>query len=516
MFYLGKVKLQIAKKKSVCWISRKGIEKVFLKILLFSVTLCCAPFLLADSLKKYSSVEDLIKEQETIRIIIDDAGGYGDITASMNVMHTLRQDMHFTGTFEILYPALSLKSMSTLFALSDSIPSDYEDVVNKRRFITLEEFNQHPELNKIVFLGMDGSPVSETDNIAARYKTKVFINIDNEIGRPSYAVISFLDDHRIYKFDNSKSYLPSPAEDITAVQQELKQNPALFANKPALNSFIENMKNKKFDVLPAYGYTLKLVLNSVGGFYYKENMLEIITGARYAQQNAPLPWRNRPLVIAVFFNYEAEASELNELIHSDVWDSLPWEKYEEAGLHSMHNTIKQLGLDQPGIFSVASISDNKTVDILNTLQPGQILLLSMGSYPKSIFEGLYTYTDTNIYPPIREGESSFSSLILTGHPHFRCGEVNINNGLAWEIGLDSITDPILKSELTNFYSEQNGFCKGAWLNNSNLYQTFGKLIIEAHDPNSSFSLYFKNLKNAAEKIENNRVYVALQELITLL
>lgn len=195
------------------------------------------------------------------------------------------------------------------------------------------------------------------------------------------------------------------------------------------------------------------------------------------------------------------------LVKSDNWG-----EYEQPGAEQARKIIRELDLSNPKIFSVASMSDADTIKRIQTLQPGQILLLSMGPLPKIVFDGLFTHTGANIWPQIREGASSFDSLILTGRPHIRCRG---DDGMAWEIGYDLVKDASLKARLQNLY--MGGFCQNmdTWKNNSNVYQIFGKLIIEANNLNSPFSRYFQDLKIEATKPENDRIRIGLEKAMKI-
>ncbi|OAI49080.1 hypothetical protein AYO45_03525 [Gammaproteobacteria bacterium SCGC AG-212-F23] len=55
-----------------------------------------------------------------------------------------------------------------------------------------------------------------------------------------------------------------------------------------------------------------------------------------------------------------------------------------------------------------------------------------------------------------------------------------------------------------------------WQSREMTYQEAGNLIIDAHDPKSSFSTYFRQLKENALKPENDRIDYALQHIIKII
>jgi len=50
---------------------------------------------------KYTSVEEMIRDQKIIRVLLDEAPGFGNQAATINMMNRVRQ-MQFQGTFELI------------------------------------------------------------------------------------------------------------------------------------------------------------------------------------------------------------------------------------------------------------------------------------------------------------------------------------------------------------------------------------------------------------------------------
>jgi len=239
--------------------------------------------------------------------------------------------------------------------------------------------------------------------------------------------------------------------------------------------------------------------NSSGCF--PGNILQIITAARYAQLNGPQSF-HKPLVITVYYHYEKEAAQLVNLIQAQ--DS---GQDEQPGIKNLRNTIAELRLANH--FSIASSENSTTKNLLKHLKNDEIILLSLGPLPKKIFDGLFNYTNTNIWSPIREGNNSFSSLILTGRPHLRCGR-------NWELGGWGMQDRSLQQTFASLYNNI-GFCRGmtTWDKNKNLYQDVGELLIEANDTQSSLSRYFVDMKKMVTHPKNSRIDYLLEEVLRL-
>lgn len=500
------------------------INYTFLRILVLAGLLLFSSA--QASSKKYSTVEEFISDQTVIRVTTDQQPGFGNQAANANVMSRLRQ-MGFQGIFEFIYPDCVTDKIAMLFDLPVNVTGDYYDSKQKIRFIKMSEHLNHLR-NKTVEhfpLGLTGAfrkgpydPIGDCDIDTAGISKLELYNFSNFLNTTVSAIFdnyprhSFNDGVLIDLFNEELSqsqpfghqtFFTMPVASLDQASDYLQNNPKgieLTQKNPALPSFIDGLRANNFNIFSVYGFTLQENI-SVIGEQFPGNILQVIAGARYAQIHGSQDM-HKPLIIPVFYDYRQEANKIMELIHSDNWGS-----YEQAGAAQARNIIKKLKLSDSHVFSVAAISDIETVKRIQSLQPGQILLLSMGPLPKIIFDGIYTYSGDNSWPQIREGASTFDSLVLTGKPHFRCrGEENP----PWELGYDLIKDASLKSRFQHFYDT---FCHNMddWKNDTNIHQTLGELIIEAHDSKSALSSYFQDLKTTAEKPENDRIRIAIVE-----
>lgn len=494
---------------------------------------------------KYGSVEEMLAKQKTIRILIDNAPGYGNQSASLNLMSRLRQ-MNFQGTFEVIYPDtddgfnsdMNIRiKMINLFNLPNDLPSVYTIEDSQHRKITfiadseyIKQFNDHQI--KPLPLALTGAHDSTNDNqcmldntcrqhgegLADFMNTDVFLDLQPWFETPdfdTYYVRGSINEHTV---DPYGKFLVFPVATFADAKEYLQidvNGQALLAQKPALKTLMARMENKTVNVFPIYGYTFRKAYNNENEEYselvYPQNILEVIAAARYVQLNGPSNLR-RPLIIAVFYNYREEIDEISHLLTQSDWKT-----YEKQGGKEIRAAIAALGLARPNILQTADVSDTDASTKIENLQPGQILLLSVGSLPKLVFDGLYAHTDTNIWPQIREGQSSLNVLALTGKPHFRCIAFKRDDASRWEFGFDYINDPVLKSQLTEFYGDKAGFCQTyIWKKNPLHYQSLARLIIDANDPSSSFSRSFVDLRAEALKPENDRIYRGLQAALKAL
>lgn len=508
----------------------RSLLRSFLLCILLNVVCFSLSYATVIPAKKYSTVEEFLADQKVIRIAADNTPGFGNQAASAALISRLRQ-MGFKGQFEFIYANLTTAKIVTLFDLPQNIPDVYFDAKDGIQFIKLKEFiNRHKnKLNEVDALSMIG----RDDDFGCGLARKDGIDVEHGMDEldcwneanlldvqvhasvsPFYKETNLLrvrndPDHKPYPQEGSENkFFVMPVSDLNQAKDYLNNDPrgqALLKQKPALATFIDGMEKQTFNTLPVYGWTVQLGVHDEEDIYgyFPGNILQIIAGARYAQLNGSANFR-KPLIIPVFYNYEKEATQLLKLVHSENWG-----EYEKPGAEQARATIKELNLADA--LSVASISDPNTIQRIQELKPGKILLLWLGPLPKNVFDGLYNYTNTNVWPQIREGANSFNSLILTGRPHIHCG-------YGWEIGYDLVADPALKSQLENFYEGNGGFCEGmkTWQENSNIYQDLGNLIIEASDPKSSFAMYFQQLKAEALKKENDRIRYALEGVLKII
>lgn len=496
----------------------------------------------AETPTKYTSPEDFLKQQKTIRVIANKYIGYGDITAAANVMQQVRS-LGFNGKFEVVYN--DKKAASLIFNLPADIPDTYDDVKSNARFIDVSKFltltvnhQVKPVDFSITSMGWDNAceliinegrsnqelakKMKDTlicQNNANFLNSKMFYQFSNW-PMPLFSDL-YLDDQYQMLNDaaptsvkNDQTYFVTPTATLDQVIDYLEHDPQgiLIADKiPALKYFATAAQQQEFDVMPIYGHGIQPDSNWASTM---RNLLSIIAGARYAQLNGPASLSEKPLIIAAFYDYHDEEKVLNQIIKEDNFDAVMHSKFgnwSEQEVNQAREMIKQLGLNN--VVTTTNLTDPDALAILQNLKPGQILILGTGPLPKIVFDGIFTYAGPNAWPQVREGASSASSLLLTGKPHFRCGVGNpvANEGGEWEMKIDYLnTDKLLIDQLTDFYGN-SGFCTAT--NVATIYKKLGDLLIQAHDENSSFSQYFKSIKADASKTENNRVY---QDLLTVI
>jgi hypothetical protein len=491
--------------------------------------------------KSPQAVDNFIKSQSVIRVSADNSPGSGNQAASGNVVTRVRE-IGFQGIFEFIYANLTSAKIATLFSLPIPIPDVYFDAESAIRFIKFQEHVRRLKTKslEVIPLGITGADdqglcqLASIDGVEVNDLSKLecmnsanFLGVQVHIELSPYYVskTSFIqrnNPNRIpYSQVNSvnKFFVMPVTNYIDALQylHDDAHGQKILLRKPGLQSIIDIIAKQTANLMPVYGWPIQR--QYYDGSYHKifgshlGHVLQIIAGARHAQLNGPEGYE-KPLILMVFYDYMAEATEILKIINSDHWDI-----YEMDGANAARTIIVELTLRDN--FFIADAADNHTPAVIDALKPNQVLLLSLGQLPKNIFDALYTHTAENIWSPIREGASSLNSLILTGRPHIRCSP-------DWELGYDRVQDASLKQELAGFYQyyqyqnrfgESYGFCWGgikAWDANPNIYLQLSHLLIQANNVTSPLSRYFTFLKQEALKPENDRILFGIQGALELL
>ncbi len=497
----------------------------------------------------YASVDDFVKDQKVIRIALDSGPGFGDQAASLNVMSWLRSH-GFQGWFEVIYPDEITYKMKSLFNLPyvyiSALPTTYEDTVNHVRLIKQSQFESDHDNGKVIYYPLGISGEYETDPCAyyAEGDTKVgceinaryadpsvpytyhnfanYFNVGNFINvgvwnfKTNMSLIYAFDQVIIKQLDVTNTYFNVPQTTLAMAKRYLSQDANgknFLLKNPALLDLMSVIENQTVNIMSIYGLTIQ---NGGQGGDFIYDVMEFITAAHYAQLTGSEKFHH-PLIIPVFYDYTEECKILTEVIKKDDWSHVRSTETPDTRKAILQKVIKDLNLSTT--FSTANLSDPDLSQKIHHLSPYEILLVSMGPLPKVVFDGVYTYTNDNIWPQVREGESSLNSLLVTGKPNIRC------SWSLWELPWDNwITDNDLKNRLhklfgflnnANGYAEGGLICRGnqSWESNPDLYKDLARLILDASNPDSAYSKYFQRLKIEASKPENDRINRALTEAL---
>ncbi|MDX1901909.1 MAG: hypothetical protein SFW66_07910 [Gammaproteobacteria bacterium] len=480
------------------------------------------------------SIEHFLQSQKTIRVAMDNTPGFGNQATSMSIMALFRE-LGFKGTFEVIYRNQTADRIKILFGLPLALPDDYFDAKSNTHFIKLKEFLKRKKSNTLpqlpfAFTGagdrfpceleftadgfkMVGDVEDSTDQVSVYcYQNRAnLLNVKTFLRIPAFYYAPSSDE---YFNDNdpegkpsnelkntTEKYFPTPPASLNDVNYFLHQDAEgkkILREKPALNAYIEGLLQKKFNVMPVYGFTIKGI----------DNIFQILTSARYAQLNGPANFK-KPLIVTVFYDYHEEAARILHLLHADHWD-----KDENKAAVIMRNAIHELGMI--GKVEAISIADPGASERIQNLQPDHILILWLGPLPKYVFDGLYGYSNENVLPTIYEGPNSFNTLVLNGKVLFRCPRGIDADPITSKYNLDFMhgSDEAGLEKLKALYGDSL-FCHGTstWEKNPEIYKLMGNMIIDAGDPNSDLAKHYQMLKEEASNPDNHRVNAALKAML---
>src|SRR3990167_7585771 len=110
------------------------------------------------------------------------------------------------------------------------------------------------------------------------------------------------------------------------------------------------MEHQDYNVQFLYGRTLRFAdesSNDTLSSYTPSNILQTIAGDHTAQLNGPTNLR-KPLILAMFGNYQNDAKEIISLLNSNNWG-----QYEQPGAEAVRAKLQALHL--PTDFLIADI-----------------------------------------------------------------------------------------------------------------------------------------------------------------
>jgi hypothetical protein len=94
-----------------------------------------------SSFNPHAPLAQLLQSESLIRVLIDDAGNFGNQAASYNLMKRIRK-MGFTGIFEIIYFEQAKNKILQLFNLPERVENIFISKADRARFIDLIAFSK--------------------------------------------------------------------------------------------------------------------------------------------------------------------------------------------------------------------------------------------------------------------------------------------------------------------------------------------------------------------------------------
>lgn len=468
--------------------------------------------------KQFDKLSVFLSLQNKIRVVIDDAGNFGNQAASYNLILKIRQ-LGFKGEFEVIYFDNVKDKLIQLFNLPKTDSKEFNSKEYKIKFIGLNSFLKKRSSGQVdsLALGISGAVDKKPNDWKAKISDDNFanvLNVDSFVLFSPYYNLDGICNTKIYLRDKTQSIeqenscskmLITPIADFSDANDFLfhSQQGKYFLNEnPALKSLVNLINDKSINFQSLYGWTLR---------ESPSNLLNMILGASYAQMNGDNDLK-KPLIIGAFFDLKNNNDFLAEhnvsITNEEVLRSLiyldKWGNYDSyPGANQLKKAIKDHDLRSR--LKIATHLGAETKSVIKHLQPNEILLLTLPSMPKKVFDGLYTHHASNIFPPVREGASSLTSLIsVTGKPHIHCRSL-----VDWEINLSNADDE-LKNRLIKLndvicmemYGSSLNF--ESWITND-LSDMIGNYIIDSMNPSSEVTQFFVHLKQEALQIDNDRI-----------
>jgi hypothetical protein len=475
-----------------------------------------------------AGLTEFLRSQDRIRVLIDDSGNFGNQAANYNLIRRICQ-MGFQGIFEVIYFADAKDKLQQLFNLAPNAESHFYSDEHAVEFMTVNEFTKRSQDGIIdrSALGVTGAMDRTPSNWAEHKSNKDFadfLNVDIFVRFSPYYNIDNECNTEIYQRNKSKvivkksscsQMLITPIATLLEAKEYLQKNTVESPSirNAALLQLISHIEDHSINFQPIYGWTLR---------ESPSNLLNIILGARHAQLTSK-NGLHKPLVIGAFFDLDrpniyqemvnhVKISNLDILYLLIFFDD--WGKYNNyVGAEYLKATIKKLTLVES--LRIGYIDSTFTEDQLASLESYQILLLSIPNLPKVVFDGLFTHHAKNIFPPVREGASTLTSLLsVTGRPHMHC-----RSEMDWEINFNHAT-PELQYTLKVFnqllcsakfpFELDFRLWEQKYFNNP--ISTF---ILAANDPMTELSQFFSRLKQDALLPSNDRIAIDLADAVTL-
>ena len=472
-----------------------------------------------------------LQTQTRIRVVMDDAGNFGNQASSFNLMQRIRS-MGFRGLFEVVYFAGAKNKIFQLFHLQTSEETVFYSKDHGTAFIERDYFIKLLEAGNItkVTLGVTGatdlSPDAWGVNSVTSQNFADALNVDGFVRFSPYYNMDDMCNTEIYlrgadqpiiQQASCQNMLITPIANLAMARYFLQYHPIgkmTLQTYPALSSLIARIDDQSINFQSLYGWT------------YREspsNLLNAVLGAAYAQAYGGSELQ-KPLIIGAFFELDRPSAYhamngKNDIKNSDIFNGLvwndDWDLYNTAqGAAKVKESIKTLSLRER--LRILTLDDPKTAETIASLKQYEILLISIPKMSKMLFDGIFTHHGKNILPPGREGAGSLTSLLsVTGRPHLHC-----RSEFEWEINFELATPAMQESlrKLNSYICPQKFYedLKFTTWKTVRVDEAIGKFIIASHNFSSPVSTFFARLKDDALRPANDRILLDLHDATKLI
>jgi hypothetical protein len=470
-----------------------------------------------------------LQAQSRIRVVIDDAGNFGNQASSYNLMQRIRQ-MGFRGLFEVVYFGEVKDKILQLFDLPVMDANIFYTEEHRSIFIERDTFLDAVQAGQMqpIALGVTGA----TDPLPSKWNENMrdenfanVLNVDVFVRFSPYYNMDELCDTEIYQRDvneptiqkfSCQNMLITPIANFASAKHYLYHHPMgqqTLQDYPALDTLITRINDESINFQSLYGWTFREA---------PANLLNMILGAAYAQSYG-VAELHKPLIIGAFFDFmqlntyeEAIGKAISniQILRNLIWND-DWERHNMApGAAEVKKSIQELKLRQR--LRIVTLGDPDAARMIATVKPHEILLISIPKLTKRLFDGFFTHHGKNILPPGREGAATLTSLLsVTGRPHIHC-----RSRYEWEINFNLAT-PSLQYALEQF---NDYICPQDYYADLNfkpwkkapLDEAIGKFIMASQDTTSPLSVFFARLKEHVLQPANDRILQDLYEATQLI
>jgi len=317
-----------------------------------------------------------LNEIPLIRVLVTDAPGLGNQSASATVVTRLRE-LGYKGHIQVIYQSKVVAQKLT-YLLPPFDGNNTKSIQSfselNMSFIMFPDFQQQVHDEAIL-------AVSGADDLALgiyELKSKIALKLRPYQWKGNQILASWLDDHakKLPHLDQL-GYAISPPGAMESISEfvngQLSHNVTFAIKIPGIQAILEN--TKRIELMPVYGHNIG---------YYPWQLSQIVTAVTMAQNASPTSFKGG-VVIPVF-------SSINDFLWSKVANQ------------KTSSRVKFLNITDPTL--------SKQV---HALQAQETLVVKVGHIPKKLFE--YFYFNSTM-PPMVEGMNSINLMQLIGRPYF--------------------------------------------------------------------------------------------------
>jgi len=392
----------------------------------------------------FDTVENYLRAQHTVRVVISRAPGFGHQMAAIRAMKRFRE-LGFQGTFEIIYSIEAIKQLKVLIPGFDGSRPETVQEIRSNQLGQLRLVSSARALyltKKKVGLGF-----SAADDATFGVRLREILNVQTAINFQPMGWTGRASDHQIVLKEREVSLRrlirlqvhndPIQEDAVEGIIREELKGPIYETKQPGVLSMLQ--ATEQIDILPAYSQFLERYGPSV--FEY------LVTALLEAKQIAPERFA-KPIIIPML-------SDIDTGIRNKIARSLP------VGVESIN--VQQIGRLQAALKG----------------QGAPITLVHVGALPPGAFEAVVSQATL---PTLLEGKNLINMMKSAGKPFLNFSGSDV------EVVIDP-TDSDLQNLVRDSYVALAPSNKPV-IQLEPQRQQLVRFLIEARDPNSNLSRMF--------------------------